>query len=213
MLLDSSIYIGVFCNKCSKYEILEASLFMLKKDEELKINILCSDEYITIKTYDFRTFYFSVFCCSCNTRHTYRYSLSEVLSNNLVEFKCELTKLDILYVGNQRNIEDTINKANKRINDIIHKCGFDEHIKNPYIMMKILDKIHDIAEKRNLSCDCGGEVIGVNLFSDRVELKCLKCGSLNAIYAETNEDYLNILKRSIIVLHESSFTCLDAMYF
>ncbi len=213
MLLESDIHIGVYCGACCKYESHEISLFKLHKDEEVQINSIRSDEYITIKTYDYKNFYLSVYCPSCNTRHIYKYTLSQIIKNKLKVFKCELTKLDIIFVGDKNDIDESIEKLNNEINDIMTKCGFEEHIKNPHIMMKVLDRIHEIAEKGNLFCDCGCQEVDVNLFYDRIELKCMMCNSLNIIYTETHQDFKNIANRELIVLHESSFTCLDSIYF
>lgn len=213
MLLESDIHIGVYCGACVKYESHEISLFKLNKGKEVQIDSSCSDEYLIIKTYDFKSFYLSIYCPLCNTKHVYKYTLSELIKNKLKGFKCELTKLDIIFVGDKNDIDEIVQKSNNEIDDIMTKCGFEEHIKNPHIMMKVLDRIHDIAEKGNLFCDCGSKEVDVNLFDDRIELKCMNCNSLNAIYTETNQDYKNIENRNLIVLHESSFTCLDSMYF
>jgi len=213
MLLNSSISLGVYCDKCGHYEMFDISIFSLSKDKTAKIESTCSDNYITVRTYDYKSFYFSVYCSSCNTRHIYKYTLSDILKGINREFKCDLTQLSILYIGERSKVEKYVEKSNKELDDIILKCGFDSHINNPYIMMKVLDKIHEIAEKGNLYCDCGCRDIDVSLFSDRVELKCMKCGSLNIVYAENIQDYENVANRERIVLHERSFTCLDSIFF
>ncbi len=212
MLLTGRLYLAYFCSQCSKFEEFEINLFKLKKDLELIVRSSCSDEYISVKTYDYKTFYFSVPCIACNTRHVYKYTLSAILKNKRKKFRCRLSNLDILCIGEEKYIEDIVEKSTRDLNEIMAKCGFDEYIENPNLMIKTLDKIHEIAEKGNLYCDCGGREIDINLFSDRIELRCIKCHSVNIIYAENYSDYKNLINKNMIELHKESFTCLDSIY-
>jgi len=213
MLLDGTIYIAFYCGACSKFESFEISLFDLKKDEEFTIESICSDNYITIKTRNFKNFYLSIPCVSCGMRHKYKYSLLDIIKNKPGLFKCRFSKLDILYVGDKEYIENVVKKSAKDLESIIGKLGPEEHIVNPYIMAKTLEKISDIVDKDNLFCDCGGKQIDITMFSDRIELICVKCGSVNIIYAENYEDLKAIINKNLIVLRERSFTCLDSIYY
>lgn len=212
MLLEGTLYLALYCAYCGKFERLDISLFDIKKGEELVVKSTCSENYITLKTYNFKKFYFSVPCFSCGTRHVYKYRLSSLLNNRAKVFKCKLSKLNILCIGEKEYIDNIVKKSSEDLQELMRDSGFEDYIVNPHIMMEILNKIDYIAQKGNLSCDCGCKEIDINLFADRIELICMGCGSVSIIYAENNEDLKAIASKNRIVLRERSLTCLDSMY-
>ncbi len=88
---------------------------------------------------------------------------------------------------------------------------FDGYFTNFEIMLKCVEKVHKLQDKKNVYCDCGSNKIEVKLFNDRIELKCLNCHSIKMIYAENEEDYKNICEKDFIEMHKNSFECIDAI--
>ncbi len=213
MIVKSTMYIALYCPYCEEYEKIQISYFKLKKGKEYIVKSECNDSFISVMTYDYKTIYFSVSCTLCNTRHRFIYTLDSLLKDENKIFKCKLAQMDILHIGDKEYIDNIVEASVNQLRQNMDKHGFDDYITNPHIMMKVLDKIHEISKNRSLFCDCGSDIIDINLFSDRIELTCMKCNSINIIYAENYSDYEIISKRNLIVLHERSFTCLDSIHY
>ena len=68
-------------------------------------------------------------------------------------------------------------------------------------MLQALDVIHDIAAEGALNCDCGSDDINIELFSDKIQLICNKCGSHLNIDAVNKIDLKNLKQLNRVQLH------------
>lgn len=211
MIIDSSIFIAVRCGACSKLETHEISIFQLEKGEYYQVDCLCESYSFYIKTYDFKNIFFKIPCSCCDGEHVFNYRLKDIMGENIYFGACETTREVVLCVGNKTHIEEKVERMNQEIDHIMEELGYETYFHNADIMIEGLNRIHNIAEQHNLYCDCGSSEIDMNLFPDRIELRCLKCSSLNVIYAETREDLLNIKNTHAIIMHEKAFACIDAI--
>jgi hypothetical protein len=211
MLLNGEFFVAVRCGICSKIEIYELSLFQLAKNKSRKIGCLCGNTEFTIKVDKNRKLYLTISCVACGSKHVFKYTIKEILSGRGYIEQCNLTKYDILWIGKKDWIEKAVEKANQEVEKMIKELGFDDYFHSPEIMIASLDVVHQIAEQQNLYCDCGSRDIDMSLYADRIELRCMKCNSINVIYAETREDLNNLINIHQIVMHERTFACIDAI--
>lgn len=213
MLIIGSFFIAVRCGICSKFEIQEISLFELNKGKQNKFICQCGETEFYIKTDDYKTFSFTIPCPTCDGDHVFSFSLKKLLSSKGSAEKCSLTHWDMLLVGKKEWIEEHSSKTNREIDNIMEELGFDNYFNSPEVMIEALDLVHKIAEQENLYCDCGSKNIDMNLFPDRIELRCLACNSVSVIYAENKEDLNHLVNTSVIIMHEKTFACIDAIHY
>mgnify|MGYP007100548937 CR=1 FL=1 len=88
--------------------------------------------------------------------------------------------------------------------------GFTDYFTRPEVMFQVLGHLKSLAEKENLICQCGNRRIKVDVFPDKLELRCISCHSLLIIYAETQEDLMAVRKMPRIVMSERGFASIDA---
>lgn len=211
MIISSSIFLAVRCQACSKLETHELSIFRLQKGKYRKMKCVCSNHEFQIKIDHLNNIYFKIPCSCPEGEHVFQYKLKDILRVKLHFGVCEETREVIFCVGNRNHIEEKVEGINREIDRIMESFGYESYFHNPEIMMESLNRVHALAEEHNLYCDCGSREIDMNLFPDRIELRCLKCNSLSVIYTETQEDLRNIKNTQAIIMHESAFACIDAI--
>lgn len=210
MILNSNINVAVRCENCGTIGCYDLALFDIK-NKELRLHCTCGAEKLSIMLEN-KTVQISIPCDLCGKIHVYRYGLKELLrKKDRVEI-CPNMGTNLLWIGSEEEVgkEVFLGDNIKEKNDNAHNF-----FNNPKIMMDILEWLYGLKGKGHLNCECGseGKDIGINLFSDRVELYCKNCKGLSVIYAETEEDLKNLLNTNTILIHEKSFACIDAINF
>ncbi len=211
MLINSNINVGVRCENCGVVEVHGITFFQIN-NKELRLHCTCGSEKLLIVNKN-KTVQISIPCDICGINHVYRYGIRELLNGKNKKEVCPSKGNDSLWIGEKEWIENEIIQMESAmpLSDIKKNIFFN----NPQIMMDILEWLYSLKDRDYLNCECGSESkdIGINLFSDRVELYCKKCTGLSVIYAETEEDLKNLLKTDKILIHEKTFACIDAINF
>ncbi len=210
MVFSGEFCVAVRCESCSHWEIHSISLFELRKGEKNPIRCSCEDSEFYIETKDYKTFTMTVPCAGCGETHVFHYTIRDLFTKQGHVGKCSHTYGDILLVGNRTWIKQYIGKVHKEVLEIMKQLGFYNYFCNPEIMIRAINRIHAMAQGKKLYCDCGSTSIHMNLYYDRIELKCMHCSSINVIYTENGEDLKNLMRANPIVLHQNAFTCIDA---
>jgi hypothetical protein len=213
MVVNGKFHVAVRCEACSLWEIYPISLFKLKKGKINRFQCACKDSEFYIRTRDYKTFDFMISCAGCGKTHLFHYSLKDLFDEKGNVGKCHHTYVDVLLVGAQSWIKEYVRTVHKEVLEIMKELGFYNYFCNPEIMIKSINYIHMIAKEKKLFCDCGSTSIQMNLYFDRIELKCMRCNSISVIYTETIEDLKNLIRVNPIILHEKAFTCIDAVYY
>ena len=75
-------------------------------------------------------------------------------------------------------------------------------------MFAILSHLQQLAGMSKVACQCDHPSVGIDIYSDKVELVCSYCGSAMLIGASTEADLQRVLSLSEIVMEPSSYASL-----
>ncbi|MDN5376170.1 MAG: hypothetical protein PWQ39_1210 [Thermacetogenium sp.] len=201
MLIQAVTAVALRCPECGKIKYYTLSLFHFAgQNRTVRFSCDCGAPLLSVATRDRRVFYMQLDCLMCEAKHLYHYSFKEIWSPDVVSLICEETGLEVGFIGPRRKVKKCIARQEKSLREMAEDLGFSDYFSNPEIMYEILDFLHKLASEGKLSCQCGNPEIEVEIFAERVELRCSRCGAVGVIGAETKEDCKAIKNTWEIVL-------------
>lgn len=200
----------VRCHTCGRMRIYDLNLFRIPKEKDIGYKCICGKTNISIKTMDYKTYWLKLNCFACNYEHIYRYTLKELIQKDSFIF-CANNNIKICFIGKEERANKLMDKDIVNVEELLKKAGFDNYFKNLKILVASLKKINKLNEEDNISCDCGSTSVVIEVFSDRVELKCLNCNSIQIIYAETEEDLEVLMEKEKILMQKHNIAYIDSI--
>jgi len=210
MLIDAKVAIAIRCSDCHHLQTYETTLFQLFNKEMREINCACGQRIAAVKAKDRKSLLIEIDCPVCLDKHTFEYTLKQLLAGNITT-RCRETGIEICFIVSRGNIDELIDDDIMNSNFIYKDMDFLDYFNSPDIMLKSLERIKDLDNSGLLGCSCGSKNIEMNIFQDRIELRCMKCGGMKLIYAENDDDYEKFISKDSITIHERSFECIDAI--
>ncbi len=188
MLVVTTTAIALRCPGCGKIKYHSLSLFSFSANKSIQFACDCGETVLSISTRDRRVFYLQLECLMCEDRHFYQFLLREIWSSRVLSLVCGETGLEVGFIGPREQVKKCIASQERSLREMAEDLGFSDYFKNPEVMYEILDCLHQIAESGKLSCHCGNLQIEVEIFAERIELRCSDCGAVGVIDAESRED-------------------------
>lgn len=209
-MIDTNIAFAVRCHACGRLNIHRLSLFDFSRTKRIELECTCRQQNAVLKTRDFKNFWMETLCFACHETHMFKYTLKQLLRGNIAA-RCVDTGMEMCFIGNNDDVELLIDSYEKESEDLINQLGFYDYFENSNIMMKSIEIVKKMDEEGKVICECGSEALEMNLYPDRIELKCLQCESIQMIYAENEEDLKNLQRKEKIIMHKHAFQCIDAI--
>lgn len=209
MLISGHRTLLIKCHHCGRLREYDINLFNISENRSTNFSCKCGKENISIKKKNKKTYLIEILCFGCGQKHLYKYSLKDLISKNLT-FNC-IDEIEICFIGDHDVADEIINDYDLKFGKMFLDLGFDDYFKNSQVFAACLNKIDRLRDNGKISCDCQNENINIEIFPDRVEIKCLGCGSVQIVYAETEEDLDVLSKKKRIILHEHSISYIDSI--
>lgn len=200
MLIDMDITIAYKCFSCGTFDFAKINLFKLFLNGNITSGCKCGKSRLEIEKLSKNEYRLTVPCIGCGSEHKHIISREALLANNIIIYTCQITGIKNCFIGKDDSVRKFIDKFEKELDGIIDGFGYDRCFENTQVMFDTLNKIHDIAEKGNLRCECGSDGIIVSMLRRGITLKCNKCSRTKFIPASTNNDLKKILQRDKIIL-------------
>ncbi|MDK2798797.1 MAG: hypothetical protein PWP27_334 [Clostridiales bacterium] len=188
------------CPVCGSIEFNNISIFDFSGEKEYTVHCSCGKAFVKIITQSRQKCTISIPCIACNHMHAYTVNFKALWTKRIINFKCTKTNIELCFIGDDDIVRQKVDQYEMQMDKLMNDIGYDDYFKNSTVMLDTIDKIHDIAEKGNLFCECGNHDIDLQIFGDRVELICTKCRSYEMIKACTNQDLKHTFKRNSIIL-------------
>ncbi|QGG47083.1 hypothetical protein FTV88_0931 [Heliorestis convoluta] len=145
-------------------------------------------------TKDRKRFYIQAHCIMCESQHLFWYLRDQLWSQQLLVLQCEENLVEIGFIGPRDKVKAAIMKQDKSLREMAENLGVVEYFENPEVMYGVLDSLHSLTENGRLTCSCESQQISVDIYPDRVELRCEACSNNQVCYAESDHD-LQMIKR------------------
>ncbi|HHW48264.1 MAG TPA: hypothetical protein GXX14_06570 [Clostridiaceae bacterium] len=200
MLMDADITIAYKCSSCGSFKFFNVSLFELLSKKDCIFNCHCEKSGIRFKKTHGESYKMVIPCIGCGLQHTFEVTHKELLSGRIRDFTCPVTSVKQCFMGKDAVVRKKVDNLEKELDRLIDAFGYDNYFINTQVMFDLLNKIHDIAERGNLYCECGNNDIELVLLADRIYLNCKRCFASRTIFATSNEHLKNISSEQEIQL-------------
>ncbi|KAB2953827.1 hypothetical protein F9B85_04215 [Heliorestis acidaminivorans] len=194
MIVSTMTIVALRCQTCGAIDFHGISLFTFAKQRTQQINCTCGAKLMTVGTKDRKRFYLQAHCIMCESQHLFWYLREKLWSQQLSVLHCEENLVEIGFVGPRDKVKEAIMRQDKSLREMAENLGVVEYFENPEVMYGILEYLHTIAENGKLYCTCSSHQINVDIYPDRVELRCEVCSNNHVCYAESDHD-LQMIKR------------------
>lgn len=192
MILEpKNIDIAYRCDECGGTVRTVVGALALSGDM-LKLKCDCGGSELTINKTSDGKYRFTVPCVFCDSPHTFVISRKTLMLRELFTFPCPYAGMDILFIGDEKQVDEAIEKSDDELSELLGEQSFDD-IKKPedeewgdaHLQDLILFSLGELAEDDAIKCDCpdGGDFV-VTPHPDRVEIACKKCGCKREISCE-----------------------------
>jgi predicted RNA-binding Zn-ribbon protein involved in translation (DUF1610 family) len=199
VLVSTTTALALRCPKCGKIKYHSLSLFYFSAKKTLRLSCACGAPLLLVSTRDRKVFYFQVECLICEHKHLAEFFLREIWSGRVLSLVCSEADLEIGFIGPRDQVKKSIANQERSPQEMVDELGYTDYFANPEIMYEILDCLHKIAGEGNLSCQCGNQQVEVEIFAERIELRCSSCGSFGVIRAETRQD-VKVMKKILEIV-------------
>lgn len=194
MIVKSERAIALTCPACQVVQEHKFSLFKLSEPLQLTCSCGFSQGHFRKRRKNYELDVLSV----DGDRIKMLFSRRELFHTLLVDVLSPKNGQKLGYLGNPQEVKEIVRTDSQRFSP---EPG---DFCNPQIMRQILDMLQELAEKRKIRCVCERPSVGLDVYTDRVELVCSFCGSTVLIGASTRE-HLDRLSRVGEITMEPSF--------
>lgn len=209
MLVSGNKTLLIRCHICGRLKKYDFSVFDIFQRKPLKFKCECGETIATIKATAHKTYLLEFSCFACHEKHIHGFTLKELLHKDSLITCSDETKT--CFVGSKEKALKESQESHLEYNDMIEEVSFIDYFKNFRVLSACLMKVYDLNESGRISCECGSHNISIQVFNDRIELQCMKCKSIQIIYAETDEDMNVLFQKEKIAMHKHSVSCIDSI--
>lgn len=207
MIISGCKTLIIKCHICGRLKDYNFNLFQVMNRDRIEYKCECGEVNIIFKG-QYNGVNALVNCFHCNEKHYFHFDLHILLRNSISKY-CPYGER-IVFLGNREENEplgqESIANKKKEYREVA-----EEYFKDFKILSKVLIILHNLKKEGKIGCSCGNNKINARVFSDRIELECLKCNGVKLIFAETEEDLSILLKKDRIILVENSISCIDSI--
>lgn len=209
MLITADALLAMCCPECGEMDVHSFSCFAFSEGNTVKISCSCGATKLEVRKSK-SVYLLQSVCPICESGHLHKVKGKKLWRGEHIQLVCYESGLLMGSIGSQAQVSRTVTDQGPNMQKLLNGAG-DTYFNTPEIMFEVLECLRDIADDGKLYCQCGNCNIEVDMFPDRLELRCNSCDSINIVYAETEEDLQVIKKVDSIELARHGFECLDSL--
>ena len=206
-LIDGCKSIVTRCRFCGRLRKYELNIFNFNEDNIQEYKCKCGETNVKVERIG-NKMKLEIGCFDCGDIHYFILDLQQILKSKNILYCIFGGKLCFIGSGEKANQILLENQTNLCNNNVSYE---EDYFTNFNILEKVLKQLYNLNKEGKINCDCGKFKIDVQLFPDRLELKCNNCHSVKIIFAETEEDLSIIMNKDKIMLREHNISCIDSI--
>jgi hypothetical protein len=182
----------------------QIDIFDVNEGKMLKKLCSCHKSSFSMCRDRMKSYILDVPCIACGEIHVYRLRGKKLWSNGINCIVCDKTNTEIAYIGQPMMVRNRITNFDNEVDILIEKLGYNDYFSNVRVMLEVLNRIHDLAEKKRLICECGSQDAELTLLPDGIKVSCKHCSTYRIVFARSNQDLLNFaVTRDLIIYNEA----------
>lgn len=196
MVIDFNRTIAYRCASCGEITFATFSLFELSGQKGISVQCSCGKSTLSIMPENKVNYLIKIKCIICDEFHKFTLPFHMLAKKDCTTFMCPNVVVGLVFVGHDDAVRKSVMSNEEYINEVVTACGLDHTGKNGVTMLKALDKIQELSDNEKLYCDCGSNLIDVEIHEDNLILECCLCGATLVLSAENirNGDFSHIDK-------------------
>lgn len=188
MIIDFNRTIAYRCSSCGEITFATFSLFELSGGKGLSVQCSCGKSTLKILPEGKSNYTIKIKCLICDDYHKFNLPFHQLAKKDCTTFMCPNVVVGLIFVGHDVAVRKNVMENEEYIKEVVTACGLDHTGKNGVTMLKALDKIQELSDNEKLYCECGSNLIDVEIHEDNLILECCLCGATLSISAETIRD-------------------------
>ena len=184
MLINFDRTVAYRCPSCGEVAYGDFSLFELSGNKGISVQCSCGHSAIEILPENKSNFIVRIQCLVCDEIHKFNLSFSSLAKKDCCEFTCPNVIVGLVFIGKEAAVKKAVMSNEAYVDEVISACGLDHTGKNGVTMLKALDKIQDLSDRESLFCECGSNLIDVEIHEDDIILECCLCGASTVLTAD-----------------------------
>lgn len=177
MVIDFNRTVAYMCPGCGEMAFGEFSLFELSGERGISVKCDCGKSQLKIFPKSKTQYAVSLRCLVCDEEHAFDVPLIDFMRQSCIDFSCPDILIGLAYVGKKDAVMASVQENDAYIEEIVSACGLEHTGKNGITMLKALDKIQELSDDGSLICECGSNMIDVDVLEDELVLECCMCGA------------------------------------
>lgn len=208
MLIDTNRTAAAICPECSTAVISSISAFSFSGGRAVKVLCPtkgCRNECFTLLRKNGKI-KVTVSCAFCGDIHTFTADEGKIWQKDFVTFSCPESGIGVFFLGTRKKVNDALEGTLFRLDEIYSEVidelsgdEFEEFGEDDDLLYDILDELHLMRQKGELSCVCGSEALSVSVLGGKVLISCPRCRR-SKILSVDEQTLAMILNASAIVL-------------
>ncbi len=184
------------CPSCGEITFGNFSMFELSGSKGVSVQCDCGQSNLVIVPENKNSFIVAVQCIVCDETHKFTLPFQDLAKKDCTEFACPHVAVGLVFVGRSEAVHKAVMHNEHYIEEVITACGLEHTGKNGVTMLKALDKIQELSDNENLYCECGSNMIDVEVREDDLILECCLCGATISLSADAirNSDFSHLEK-------------------
>lgn len=122
-VLDTNFVFAVRCANCGRIKFHSISTFDFVVNNKLKLYCDCGEAELTVSLKDNRTIFIEIPCLACDSVHTYRYNLKDLLRRRVTVICCSETDFELCFLGKNQDVKDIVYKYQEDLHELMDKLG------------------------------------------------------------------------------------------
>ncbi len=185
MLINFDRTVAYRCSSCGEITFGNFSLFELSGGKGISVQCSCGHSVLKILSENKNSYKIQVSCMLCDESHQFSVPFQVLAKKECSEFHCPNVMVGLVFIGKDASVKKAVMKNEVYVQEVISSCGLNHTGKNGITMLKALDKIQDLSDEEALFCECGSNLIDVEIHENDIRLECCLCGSSLVLPAET----------------------------
>jgi len=197
------------CPYCGEINQHDLSVFAFSGSNSCRFTCSCGVDIASLGTKDKKHFWLQADCSLCEETHIGYYNRKDIWGDEILSLYCDDAGLEIAFVGPPEKMEEVITHGERSLAEMAQDLGFGDYFSNPDVMYGVLDCLYQLAEKGDLFCHCGNYDVEIEIYPDRLELKCGYCQASGMVMAQNDADLEALRTLQEIELTPKGFKCLE----
>ena len=177
MVINFNRTVAYVCSGCGEVTYGDFSLFELSGGRGISVSCDCGKSQLKIFPKNEKIYTVSVKCQVCEKDHEYAVPLTDLLQKRFMDFLCPELLMGLVFIGDKDKAENAVFENNKYVKEILTTCGIEHAGKNGIAILKALDKIQLLSDEGGVRCECGSDLIDLDVLENGIVLECCDCGA------------------------------------